>query len=294
MQCTFKFLPKADEQIQLTFTYFNLRESDKFPASLNCDLSDSVKIFVGTNSRPTSDPGNQIGEYCGRKQPEVVMAVGPRPLTVLFTVRAKENPNISSVYMFKAKYTFLKDYGLSKTIAQQNRTAGCHFIYDGRRVPATGTFESPNFGGYYPFSTNCIYTFRSFNNQSLRLRFNTFEVEGQQDCRRSDDDILQIKEGEYDWKEFAAPAEEDPAKRQSNSQLYCGYKSPPELNSKSNVVNVIFKSGQWRTKLGFQGTYTFFGHPGIYLPASSSRNGYDMVLLTSFLIVVLVLWNANK
>ncbi|XP_055354307.1 cubilin-like isoform X2 [Paramacrobiotus metropolitanus] len=274
-ECMFKFLPKADEQIQLTFTYFNLRESDTSRINPNA-----------------SEHGNLIGEYCGRKQPEAIMAVGPTPLTVFFTVRIMERHDIfhaslpyeqwngmtyftyrrspRSLYMFKAKYTFRKDYGLTKTAAQHNRTAGCHFVYDGRRVPATGTFESPNFGGYYPFSTNCIYTFRTFNNQSLQLRFSTFEVAGQKDrsCRGKGDDTLQIKEGEhrYDWTDFAAPAENDPAKREPTSNLYCGYKSPPQFNSTSKVVYVIFKSGLRRTNLGFQGTYAFFGHPGIYLP----------------------------
>ncbi|XP_055354311.1 CUB domain-containing protein 2-like [Paramacrobiotus metropolitanus] len=271
MQCMFKFLPKADEQIQLIFTYFNLRESDKFPAALNCDLSDSVKIFVGTSSPNASEPGNLIGEYCGRsKIPEVIMAVGPRPLTVLFTTRAKDSP-MRSLYMFKAKYEFRKDYGLGKMAAQHNRTAGCHFVYDGRKVPATGTLQSPNFGGYYPLSTNCIYTFRLFNNQSLQLRFHTFKVVGQQDCRGEDDDTLQIKVGEdrYDWTEFLAPAENDPAKRQPTSNLYCGYKFPPQFIFANNVVHVIFKSGPWRTNLGFLGTNTFLGHPGIWLSVST-------------------------
>lgn len=80
-----------------------------------------MKVLIGTS------PGHsvheaQVGEYCGKKFPEVVMAVG-RPLTVQFTVRAKEDPIINSIYSFKASYKFTKDYGF-KTPAQQNDTAG--------------------------------------------------------------------------------------------------------------------------------------------------------------------------
>ncbi|GAU95088.1 hypothetical protein RvY_06765 [Ramazzottius varieornatus] len=287
MQCTFKFQPKADEQIQLIFSYFNLRESGEVPATTNCDLSDSVKIFIGT-SRTNFNPGNQLGEYCGKKHPEIVMAVG-QPLTVIFTVRTKENPNIKALHMFKAKYAFTKDYGI-RTQAEHNKTAGCHFIFDGRRVSNTGDFDSPNFGGLYPYAVNCLYTFRAYGNQSIRLNFNKFEVDGHHDCRRPDDDYVYFQEGELNWKNFASPADDDDLKRTKNATLYCGKRAPPQINFGNRVVNVLFKSGQQWTNHGFRGTYTFVGHPGVFLPRSSSTKGtISSTTPTSLTLLALIL-----
>ena len=93
----------------------------------NCDLSDSVKIFIGT-SRSNSNPGNLVNEYCGKRHPEIVMAAG-QLLTVVFTVRTKEEPKVKSLNTFKAKYTFLKNYGITHSQGEQNKTgnAGNHY-----------------------------------------------------------------------------------------------------------------------------------------------------------------------
>ena len=84
---------------------------------------------------------------------------------------------------------------------------------------------------------------------------------------------MQIVEGDYDWQNFAVSAEEDPAKRDPNSTLYCGYKTPPAIIfSTKPVLNVVFKSGQHRAKLGFMANYQFLGHPGVYSAHAHSQS----------------------
>ncbi|OQV23411.1 hypothetical protein BV898_02533 [Hypsibius exemplaris] len=93
-----------------------------------------------------------------------------------------------------------------------------------------------------------------------------------------------------DWQNFAVSAEEDPVKRETSTTLFCGLRNPPPFAAQQKVVNVIFKSGQWRTNTGFRGTYHFQGHPGVYWTRSSTTKSTTwsagLTLLALFMLSI--------
>lgn len=84
--------------------------------------------------------------------------------------------NVALQFTFKQKYRIyfaISDYGIDSGV--QKGTA-CSFEYRSTDRK-NGTFFSPNYNGYYPKNSHCIYTF--INNDSyLQLTFTDFNLLG--------------------------------------------------------------------------------------------------------------------
>ena len=101
--------------------------------------------------------------------------------------------------------------------------------------------ESPNYPDEYLPLKSCIWKLHTNPKYRIALKFQAFELENQDNCMY---DYLQIVEGFHDF-------------INTTTNIYCGYRFPPEYLSILNEIQIKFVSDQSVQKSGFSLLYTY-------------------------------------
>ncbi|CAH3033889.1 unnamed protein product [Pocillopora meandrina] len=110
-----------------------------------------------------------------------------------------------------------------------------------REIQATrGEVTSPNFPNAYPSDVNCVLTIDGGNSVKIKLKFEHFEVEeDDNDPNECNYDAVIIIDG-------------------PRTSRYCGRRTPPEYTSTGNKISIGFKSDESFEIKGFNISFTSF------------------------------------
>ncbi|XP_018414522.1 PREDICTED: mannan-binding lectin serine protease 2-like [Nanorana parkeri] len=244
-------------RIKIYFTHFNLE------LSYMCEY-DYVKL---------TSQGKEVAHFCGTESTDTEKAPGD---TAFYSLDNKMTVTFRSDYSNEKELAGFEAFYMAEDInecVKQNEDEEdtcdhyCHnhiggyycscrpgFILhtdrktcivqckDETYTTNSGDITSPDFPGVYPKLTNCKYTIQAEEGFSVLLRFVHFDVESHPDvlCPY---DHLQIK-----------------AKGKDIAVL-CGEKLPPEINTKSNKVDIVFTTDGSGHHTGWNLQYTVIALP---------------------------------
>lgn len=102
-----------------------------------------------------------------------------------------------------------------------------------------GNISSPNFPGFYPYDTDCMWLIVVTEGSSVLLTFHHFDLEYHDSC-------------EYDSLKVYNGVSEDQGNLLGK---FCGTSVPPSFKSSWNVMTVIFHSDKHVASQGFSAVY---------------------------------------
>ncbi|XP_071112472.1 suppressor of lurcher protein 1-like isoform X3 [Haliotis cracherodii] len=279
--CTYTFTGVGRERVQLKFVHMDLFFNGGNPTEpLDCAGSDSIKVTI-----PLSGKVVELGVYCGKKLPPVLMSAGTK-MTVQFH---SESSSKGMTTGFKAVYSFVNNFGIST--GERDSRGVCVFNYYSQRE-SHGTFTSPNYPGLYPRNTECHYLFYGKGKETVHIQFPVFQVEGI--GPRCD-------EGTHsDYVSFSNFADSEDRKL----HRLCGASSEGKkesIESDGPFFRVVFKSNDVYDDEGFFAYYQFKGtdnpitpvnngevNPGTMHRYDGPSSGSGQRLSTSSLIICLL------
>ncbi|GFQ71549.1 suppressor of lurcher protein 1 [Trichonephila clavata] len=226
--CAYKFVGKAKERVQISFTDFDLHLPHEPPR--DCEAVDAVMIFITIDNRR-----ERLDNFCGNKLPAQLMSNGPT-----MEVEFRSFHSSPEVKGFRAIYRFVTDFGISTV--SQDPSQECRFVFRSEER-GNGTFSSPNYPGFYPRDTECHYTFRGRDKERVHITFAYFDVDGIPPC---------LMETASDYVEFSNYKTVD-----RKLARHCGNQKPKLIESDADFFRVIFKSNDKFDATGFEAFYQF-------------------------------------
>ncbi|XP_042905263.1 bone morphogenetic protein 1 [Parasteatoda tepidariorum] len=207
--CTWLFTTTPGHRIKLVFLEFELEPHQE------CAY-DRIAAYDGKD-----DDAPTLGKFCGSKIPHPILASGNRMYLV-----------------FK-----------SDASVQRKGFRATHKTVCGGRLLAHREMEHlyshAKYGDQnYDNKEDCDWIIQGLNENRVRLRFLTFEVEHEQDCGY---DYVEIFDGD-----------DDSAR---NFGKYCGNKVPAEFFSSGDVLMVRFRSDDTINTKGFSAAYMAYDVP---------------------------------
>ncbi|KFM76071.1 Suppressor of lurcher protein 1, partial [Stegodyphus mimosarum] len=228
MHCIYTFAGLSGERVQITFTDFDLHLPHEPPRG--CESVDAVMIFITINGRR-----ERLESFCGNKLPRQLMSNGPSLVLDFRTYHS--SPEVKG---FRAIYRFVTDYGVTATT--QHQGTACEFIFKSEER-SNGTFSSPNYPGYYPRDTECVYVFKGREKERVQITFTSFEIDGIPPC---------LEETASDYVEFSNFKTTD-----RKIPRHCGSQRPKYIESDSSYFRITFMSNEKFDGTGFQAFYEF-------------------------------------
>ncbi|XP_046368955.1 suppressor of lurcher protein 1-like isoform X1 [Haliotis rufescens] len=255
--CTYTFTGVGRERVQLKFVHMDLFFNGGNPTEpLDCAGSDSIKVTI-----PLSGKVVELGVYCGKKLPPVLMSAGTK-MTVQFH---SESSSKGMTTGFKAVYSFVNNFGIST--GERDSRGVCVFNYYSQRE-SHGTFTSPNYPGLYPRNTECHYLFYGKGKETVHIQFPVFQVEGI--GPRCD-------EGTHsDYVSFSNFADSEDRKL----HRLCGASSEGKkesIESDGPFFRVVFKSNDVYDDEGFFAYYQFKGTDNPITPVNNGDDNSGMM-----------------
>lgn len=230
VHCTYQFLGKENERVQILFTDFDLFSLQEPTSKDNCDGVDAVVVFITIKGQK-----ERVDNFCGNRLPPQLMSNGPN-MTVDFN-SYHSGPGVRG---FRAIYRFVTNYGI--TAGEQDTKEGCTFLFNSS-VRSNGTFMSPNWPGFYPRDTECHYFFLGRNSERVFIAFAYFDVDGIPLCS---------PETASDYVEFSNFRTVD-----RKLPRHCGTKKPDKIDSDGDFFRITFKSNDKFDGTGFEAFYQF-------------------------------------
>ncbi|XP_055928438.1 suppressor of lurcher protein 1-like isoform X1 [Argiope bruennichi] len=227
--CIYKFIGKAKERVQISFTDFDLHLPHEPPRD-SCEAVDAVMIFITINGRR-----ERLDNFCGNKLPPQLMSNGPT-----MEVEFRSYHSSPEVKGFRAIYRFVTDFGISAQ--SQDSSQECRFTFRSEER-GNGTFNSPNYPGFYPRDTECHYIFYGKDKERVHITFAYFDVDGIPPC---------LGETASDYVEFSNYKTVD-----RKLARHCGNQRPKLIESDADFFRVIFKSNDKFDATGFEAFYQF-------------------------------------
>ncbi|XP_042900204.1 suppressor of lurcher protein 1 isoform X1 [Parasteatoda tepidariorum] len=230
--CVYKFIGKAKERLQISFTDFDLYlppNPDEPPK--DCEAVDAVMIFITIRGRR-----ERLNNFCGNKLPAQLMSNGPT-----MELEFRSYHFTSQVKGFRSIYRFVTDFGISGTRAEGS-SEECRFIFRSEDR-GNGTFNSPNYPGFYPRDTECHYTFIGKDKERVHITFAYFDVDGIPPC---------LSETASDYVEFSNYKTVD-----RKLARHCGIQKPKLIESDADFFRVVFSSNDKFDATGFEAFYQF-------------------------------------
>ncbi|XP_067675156.1 suppressor of lurcher protein 1-like isoform X1 [Haliotis asinina] len=254
--CTYTFTGVGRERVQLKFVHMDLFFNGGNPTEpLDCAGSDSIKVTI-----PLSGKIVELGVYCGKKLPPVLMSAGTK-----MTVQFESEPSSKGMTTgFKAVYSFVNNFGIKS--GERDSRGVCVFNYYSQRG-SHGNFTSPNYPGLYPRNTECHYLFYGKGKETVHIEFPVFQVEGI--GPRCD-------EGTHsDYVSFSNFADTDDRKL----HRLCGVSSEKKefIESDGPFFRVVFKSNDVYDDEGFFAYYQFKGASGSSMTPVNNGDHSDMM-----------------
>uniref|UniRef100_A0A0N5AIG0 CUB domain-containing protein n=1 Tax=Syphacia muris TaxID=451379 RepID=A0A0N5AIG0_9BILA len=238
-KCTFIFKGSPEEQVQITFLYFNLYlpSTNIHNDSERCKNVDRVLVYVRIGKGMSL-----IGDFCGRKLPPRIMSVR-NYLELIYEVRSPTMNVAASAtapYAFKLRYDFRTDLGLAEMNGERNKSKECYYVFRSTRQKV-GNIQSPNYPGLYPRMIYCHYVFYGLEKEIVIISFENFDVEGLPTCEEESSDYVLFSNYQTDDR---------------TNRKFCGQLKPTQpIKSESNYFRMTFRSNSMFDGYGFYAHY---------------------------------------
>ncbi|KAI0240807.1 Suppressor of lurcher protein 1 [Lamellibrachia satsuma] len=213
---------------------------------------DSITVFVNIGGERSN-----IGVFCGRKRPHMLMSNDNR-MEVSFISRTLKPHTAKG---FKAEYRFVTDFGISA--GRQDKEVVCGFNFKSA-VTSNGTFTSPNFPGLYPRNTECHYLFYGTDKEKIHITFLYFDVEGIQPMCRENTQSDYVEFSNFNIK-----------LKDRKMYRFCGTEEENQkktVHSDGNFFRVTFKSNDIYDATGFEAFYQFMKQEEGPFPGNIARS----------------------
>jgi tolkin protein len=244
--CAWEIVAPPQTRITINFTHFDLEGNNQ-----ECDY-DSVEVY----SKLAHDELKRHGTFCGSKPPTMISSEG-NSIRIVFTSDNSVQKTGFALVFFTDQDECATENGGCAHICRNTvgsyvclchngftlhenghdcKEGGCKFELS--TPSGTNELESPNYPEPYPGKKECIWIISTVQGHRVKLVFDEFEVEPQQDCSY---DAVFIYDG-----------------GNSDSPLlgkFCGSKTPHPLISSGNAMMVLFKSDGSVHRRGFHGRH---------------------------------------
>ncbi|GAB1600164.1 tolloid-like protein 1 [Argonauta hians] len=121
-------------------------------------------------------------------------------------------------------------------------TSECHEMFRSQ-LKKSGTFTSPGFPSHYPELVSCRYIFEAVGDERIKIKFEYFELEGNNDsgCKFDFVDIFGVDHMGF----------------KTLMNRFCGAEKPSPIISIQPKIEMFFKSDYTKSLRGFLGHYEF-------------------------------------
>ncbi|XP_033117677.1 tolloid-like protein 1 isoform X1 [Anneissia japonica] len=240
-ECIWKIKMPEDEQVGLRFQSFEVERHD------NC-IYDYVEVYDGHDETAES-----IGLYCGYSIPNDIKSTSNKLMVIFKSDGSVNKAGFSAMYFSEVDECEQADKGGCQQLCinsvgsytcecrpgyeLKSDGKGCEVACGGFLTSLEGNITTPSYPENYPREKNCVWQIVAPANHRISLEFNTFDLEGNEQCK-------------YDFTEVRSGLQGG-----TLHGRYCGDKKPNTITSRHNNMRIEFHSDSTVSKQGFFATF---------------------------------------